>query len=76
MDIDKIINEALAVDDEEGTKIVKKKENKEPMVTDDENNELTTESLFEDFDNFCKSSAISAGLGAKTVLEKMRSLDN
>ncbi len=75
MDIDKIINEALAVDDEEGTKIVKKKEEKNNIV-DDENNELTTESLFEDFDSFCKSSAISAGLGAKTVLEKMRSLDN
>lgn len=72
MDIDKIINEALAVDDEEETKIVKKKE--DATIVDDENSELTTESLFEDFDSFCKSSAISAGLGAKTVLEKMRSL--
>ena len=36
--------------------------------------QVTVASLFESMDSFCISSAISAGLGSKAIIERMRDL--
>ena len=77
MDIDKIINEAINSDVDEGAPVIKKRKEvkvlKEGVDTVD-NADASVKTMFESFDTQCVSSAICAGLGSKTLLERMRNL--